>query len=157
MKRYLIPLLMALLILTASVPGYCYTNTVAKKTNVNASEYESLTQAGMSTGAKIGLGTGAVLGAGVTAGVGTYVVIQVTSASLASWHAAMTPVALGTIERIYLSSMGEYVIAPAIGVGGAASGASVASVAAPIIVAAGVATVVMVVTATGIFIIWSAS
>jgi len=77
MKKLWVAILMLGLLLAAPVPGYCYTNTVAQKTSNDISEYYSSLQVGLSPAIKGTIAGGAMLGSGLFAVGGSYFIICV--------------------------------------------------------------------------------
>jgi hypothetical protein len=63
------------LVLLASVPGYCYTDTVAQKTTDDVPDYQSSIQVGLSPGEEAAIAGGTIVGSGLLAGGATYFVL----------------------------------------------------------------------------------
>jgi hypothetical protein len=171
LRKSFITILVVAMIMATALPGHCYTNTVALKTTDCVSEYESMVWVGMSTGKRVGLSTGVVLGSGFPASVGTYLVIQATPTSQAVaaaaafqtvtvvnpavGDAATESAVVGFTMNYGADFFAEYAASHA--AGAAAGGSPVASVASPFLVAGVAALVVIIVTAIGVYVIWSLS
>lgn len=176
MRKLLIAILLTGLILGASPLGSCYSNSIAQKTTNEASEYASMTQIGLSPGAQISLAGTAILGSGIVAGVGTLSVATGMTAATASASTAtaMAPMEIEMLEVPGIVWEGWFIpdslwfdgayfegalLDGAITEGAGAAGASFASVLAPYLIPVGIAlcvvVVVLLVTAAGVFVVWS--
>jgi hypothetical protein len=155
-KKIWIPFMLVALILAASVPGYCYTNTVAQKTTDDVSEYDSSTLVGLSPEVEAAIAGGTLVGSGTLAAVGaaagTYLVFAVPFECLRDGSVAiggsLIPTIAAASPELYTGLMMTY---PGMSLGQAIA----LTWMAPVVII--VVLVVVAATATAAYIWWSSS
>lgn len=165
LRTTIIATILLALIMSASPMGYCFTNTIAQKATDDVSDYQTMTQIGIAPGGEITISGGTILGmgviAGLGAGLGTYYIIQASGLTLPT--TAVIPVqhilgvgpTIAGLDYVLDAATGEYV--GTVMVTTTIPAVISSPYAIPIAIAAGATIVVILVTATGVYLWWSAT
>jgi hypothetical protein len=165
MKNILAGILLLGLILSASAPGYAYTNVAAERTTDYVSDNESTLQIGLDPGTEIGFSFGTVVGLGVISGVGTYYVLKVSGASTPTTIIRTVPNVVGSYlwgEEGAPSGITYYLIdgcyrAPKIKGTKNVEIPVPPKITSPFKLSSGMAVIVVLVTISGIYLCWSST